>query len=79
MIASAGISLDESLVDVDLPDRLAKAGYDNGLIFRGFGDGILGLAPALATAPAEFELPFGRLNCTPDQVLDQPEAGHALA
>jgi adenosylmethionine-8-amino-7-oxononanoate aminotransferase len=64
---------------LNLPDRLAKAGYDNGLIFRAFGDGILGFAPALCYTPSEFELLFERLNRALDQVLEQPEVRRALA
>jgi adenosylmethionine-8-amino-7-oxononanoate aminotransferase len=64
---------------LQLPDRIAKAGYANGLIFRAFNDGILGFAPALCYTPADFELLFERLNRTLDQVLAQPEVRRALA
>jgi 4-aminobutyrate--pyruvate transaminase len=64
---------------LQLPERIAKAGYDNGLIFRAFGDNILGFAPALCFTPAEFEQMFERLNRTLDAVLDQPEVRRALA
>jgi 4-aminobutyrate---pyruvate transaminase len=64
---------------LNLPDRLARTGYDNGLIFRAFGDGILGFAPALCYTPAEFEQLFDRLKRTLDKVLDQPEVRRALA
>lgn len=64
---------------LQLPDRIAKAGYDNGLIFRAFGDNILGFAPALCFTPAEFEQMFVRLNRTLDAVLDQSEVRRALA
>ena len=40
---------------LQLPERIAKAGYEHGLIFRAFGDNILGFAPALCFTPAEFE------------------------
>ena len=62
-----------------LPDRLAEAGYRNGLVFRAFGDGILGFAPALCFTPAEFEQMFERLQRTLDAVLTQPEVRRALA
>ena len=62
-----------------LPDRIAKAAYENGLIFRAFGDNILGFAPALCFTPSEFEQMFERLNRTLDTVLDQPEVRRALA
>jgi adenosylmethionine-8-amino-7-oxononanoate aminotransferase len=64
---------------LDLPDRLAAAGYRNGLIFRAFGDGILGFAPALCYTPSEFEQLFQRLERTLDDVLEQPEVRQAVA
>jgi adenosylmethionine-8-amino-7-oxononanoate aminotransferase len=62
-----------------LPDRLAEAGYRHGLVFRAFGDGILGFAPALCFTPSEFEQLFERLHRTLDTVLDQPEVRRAVA
>jgi 4-aminobutyrate---pyruvate transaminase len=62
-----------------LPDRIAEAGYRNGLVFRAFGDGILGFAPALCFTPSEFEQLFDRLQRTLDNVLDQPEVRRAVA
>jgi len=62
-----------------LPDRLAEAGYRNGLVFRAFGDGILGFAPALCFTPVEFEEMFERLQRTLDAVLNQPEVRRAVA
>ena len=62
-----------------LPDRVADAGYRNGLVFRAFGDGILGFAPALCFNPAEFEQLFDRLKRTLDDVLAQPEVRAAVA
>jgi adenosylmethionine-8-amino-7-oxononanoate aminotransferase len=62
-----------------LPDRLAEAANRNGLVFRAFGDGILGFAPALCFTPAEFEQMFERLQRTLDAVLDEPEVRRALA
>jgi 4-aminobutyrate---pyruvate transaminase len=49
------------------------------LIFRAFGDCILGFAPALCYTSAEFEQMFERLNRTLDEVLQQPEVRRALA
>ncbi len=62
-----------------LPDRLAGAAYQNGLVFRAFGDGILGFAPALCYTPAEFKQLFERLARTLDSVLAQPEVRRAVA
>jgi adenosylmethionine-8-amino-7-oxononanoate aminotransferase len=64
---------------LQLPDRIARAGYENGLIFRAFADNILGFAPALCFTPSEFEQMFERLNRTLDAVLEQPEVRRALA
>ncbi|MDP3760518.1 MAG: aspartate aminotransferase family protein [Ramlibacter sp.] len=64
---------------LQLPERIAKAAYENGLVFRAFGDSILGFAPALCFTPSEFEQMFERLNRTLDIVLDQPEVRRALA
>lgn len=62
-----------------LPDRLADAGYRHGLVFRAFGDCILGFAPALCYTPQEFEQLFERLRRCLDSVLDQPEVRRAMA
>src|SRR5207253_1332934 len=62
-----------------LPDRVADSGYRNGLVFRAFGDGILGFAPALCFTPAEFEQLFARLQRTLDEVLAQPDVRRAVA
>jgi 4-aminobutyrate---pyruvate transaminase len=62
-----------------LPDRLFAAAYRNGVIFRCFGDGVLGFAPALTFTPAEFEQLFVRLRRTLDDVLAVPEVRAALA
>ena len=39
-----------------LPDRLFAIGKRNGVIFRAFGDGTIGLAPALCCTESEMEL-----------------------
>jgi adenosylmethionine-8-amino-7-oxononanoate aminotransferase len=62
-----------------LPERLAAAGYENGLIFRSFGDHILGFAPALCFTPSEFEQMFERLQRTLDAMLYKPDVRRALA
>ncbi|WP_280151919.1 aminotransferase class III-fold pyridoxal phosphate-dependent enzyme [Piscinibacter sp. XHJ-5] len=62
-----------------LPDRLFAAAYRNGVIFRCFGDSILGFAPALTYTQAEFEQLFLRLRRTLDDVLAVPEVRAALA
>jgi 4-aminobutyrate---pyruvate transaminase len=64
---------------LQLPERIAQAAYRNGLIFRAFGDGILGFAPALCYTATEFEQLFERLERTLDEVLEQPEVRRAVA
>jgi adenosylmethionine-8-amino-7-oxononanoate aminotransferase len=62
-----------------LPDRLAEAGYRNGLVFRAFGDCVLGFAPALSYTASEFEQLFERLTRTLDDVLQQPDVRRAVS
>jgi adenosylmethionine-8-amino-7-oxononanoate aminotransferase len=54
-----------------LPERIAAAAYGNGLVFRAFGDNILGFAPALCYTEANFYMMFERLTKTLDDVLAQ--------
>ncbi|RJF82375.1 aspartate aminotransferase family protein [Azospirillum cavernae] len=65
--------------DLRLADRLAARGYANGIIFRAFGDGVIGLAPALCCNHEEMDLLLARLALTLDQVLDEPEVRRSLA
>jgi adenosylmethionine-8-amino-7-oxononanoate aminotransferase len=62
-----------------LSERIAEAAYRNGIIFRAFGDNILGFAPALCYREQEFDLLFERLERTLDQVLDQLDVRSAVA
>ncbi|MBW4050047.1 MAG: aspartate aminotransferase family protein [Proteobacteria bacterium] len=62
-----------------LSERIARTAYRNGLIFRAFGDNVLGFAPALCCGPREYELLFERLGHTLDQVLAEPEVRAAVA
>jgi adenosylmethionine-8-amino-7-oxononanoate aminotransferase len=61
-----------------LPDRISEAAYGNGLVFRAFGDNILGFAPALCYTESEFDMLFERLEKTLDDVLAQTEVRAAL-
>ncbi|MPW23202.1 aminotransferase class III-fold pyridoxal phosphate-dependent enzyme [Paraburkholderia sp. CNPSo 3157] len=61
-----------------LPDRIAAAAYANGLVFRAFGDNILGFAPALSYTESEFDLLFERLEKTLDDVLAQTDVRSAI-
>ncbi|AGW90852.1 aspartate aminotransferase family protein [Cupriavidus sp. DF5525] len=62
-----------------LSDRIAATAYRNGIVFRAFGDNILGFAPALTYTEHEFELMFARVKQTLDDVLAFPEVRAALA
>jgi 4-aminobutyrate--pyruvate transaminase len=62
-----------------LSDRIFSTAYRNGLIFRSFGDHILGFAPALTYCASEFEQLFERLEKTLDDVLAAPDVRAALA
>ena len=61
-----------------LADRLFETGYRNGLVFRSFGDHILGFAPALCYTQDEFAQLFTRLKKTLDEVLDAPDVRRAM-
>ncbi|MBV7395602.1 aminotransferase class III-fold pyridoxal phosphate-dependent enzyme [Mameliella sediminis] len=50
--------------------RLAKAGYDNGLIFRAFADDVIGLAPPICITEGEVDLLIARLRATIDTLTD---------
>jgi adenosylmethionine-8-amino-7-oxononanoate aminotransferase len=52
------------------PDRLFRAGYHNGIIFRPFTHGTIGLAPALSCTEAGMETLLGRLRRTLDNILE---------
>jgi adenosylmethionine-8-amino-7-oxononanoate aminotransferase len=62
-----------------LSDRISQVAYRKGLIFRAFGDNILGFAPALCYRSQEFDLLFERLKQILDEVLEQPEVRRALS
>ena len=62
-----------------LSERISEAAYRNRVIFRAFGDNILGFAPALCYTADEFALLFDRLKATLDQVLEQPEVRRAVS
>ncbi|WP_116138119.1 aminotransferase class III-fold pyridoxal phosphate-dependent enzyme [Trinickia diaoshuihuensis] len=61
-----------------LPERIAALAYRNGLIFRAFGDHILGFAPALSYTADEFDLLFERLRRTLDDILAERDVRAAL-
>ena len=61
-----------------LHERISEAAYRNRVVFRAFGDNILGFAPALCYTADDFDLLFKRLRSTLDEVLDQPEVRKAI-
>lgn len=69
------LSFDPSL---RLSERLFDTGYRNGLIFRAFGDNVLGFAPALCYREQDFELLFERLRKTLDETLRAADVRRAL-
>ncbi|AOK48926.1 hypothetical protein WT60_18220 [Burkholderia sp. MSMB617WGS] len=63
---------------LNLPERIAAAAYRNRVVFRAFGDGILGFAPALSYTADDFDLLFARLRATLDEVSAQTDVRRAL-
>lgn len=61
-----------------LPDRLFAKGYDNGVIFRAFGDNIIGLAPALCASYEEMDMIFARIRKTLDDLLEEADIRAAI-
>jgi len=61
-----------------LPQRTFERGYQNGIVFRAFGDGTIGLAPALCCAEGEMEMIFARLRKTLDDLLAEPDIRRAM-
>ena len=64
--------------DVKLSERLFSCGYQNGILFRAFADGTIGLAPALSCTSAEMDELLHRLEKTLDDVRAQAEVRAAL-
>jgi adenosylmethionine-8-amino-7-oxononanoate aminotransferase len=62
-----------------IPDRLFERGYRNGVIFRAFGDNIIGLAPALCCNSEEMGMIFHRIEKTLDGLLDEADIRAALS
>lgn len=64
--------------DLGVSERLFRHGYNNGIVFRAFGDGTIGLAPALSCTEAEMETLLARLRRTLDALLDERDIRAAL-
>jgi adenosylmethionine-8-amino-7-oxononanoate aminotransferase len=61
-----------------ISDRLFRTAYENGLVFRAFADGTIGLAPALSCTQDEMVMLLDRLRATLDEVLGDKEIRAAL-
>ena len=53
--------------------------YKNGIIFRTFADGIIGLAPALCCRASEMDLLLERLSKTLDDLLEDTGVRKAIS
>lgn len=63
---------------VKLSDRLFANGYRNGILFRAFADGTIGLAPALSCTADEMGELLRRLERTLNDTLDEADVRAAL-
>lgn len=61
-----------------MSERLFRRGYDNGIVYRAFGDGTIGLAPALSCTEAEMDMLLARLRRTLDSVLSDRDVRSTL-
>lgn len=66
------------VADLNLPGHLARIGYDNGLIFRAFGDGIVGFAPPLCITEDEIDIMIERFVKSLDDLLTIKEIRDAV-
>ncbi len=55
--------------ELRISQTLARLGYENGLIFRAFADGVVGFAPPLCCTPVEIDLLIERFRKTLDDLL----------
>ncbi len=63
---------------LNVQEHLSRIGYEKGVIFRAFGDGICGFAPPLICSDEEIDLIVNRFTQTLDALLDISEIRHAL-
>jgi len=64
--------------DFGLHEHLARIGYQKGLIFRAFTDGIVGFAPPLCCTEGEIDLLVERFTATLDAALEIKEVRDAI-
>ncbi|RQU44581.1 aspartate aminotransferase family protein [Burkholderia cenocepacia] len=63
---------------LDLANRIFEAAYRNKIIFRAFGDNILGFAPALCFSEGDIEQMVERVRKTLDEILESPDVRRAM-
>ncbi|GGC75512.1 aminotransferase class III-fold pyridoxal phosphate-dependent enzyme [Undibacterium terreum] len=61
-----------------LGEKILAAGYQNGLIFRAFGDDIIGFAPPLCCTPAEIDQLIVKFTKSLNDVLTTKEIQNAI-
>lgn len=64
--------------EMKLPQHLADIGYRNGVVFRAFGDGIVGFAPPLCITTDEVGLMLERFRKSLDELLTIKEIRDAV-
>ena len=65
--------------ELKFSDRLFRRAYENGVIFRAFGDGTIGLAPALCATAEELDTIFDRVKATLDDMMNEGDIRAAMA
>jgi adenosylmethionine-8-amino-7-oxononanoate aminotransferase len=58
--------------------RIFDRAWNNGLVIRAFGNGVLGYAPPLCCTDAEIDAIIERTRKTLDQTLEDPDVRTAL-
>lgn len=64
--------------ELELPDILSRCGYERSVLFRAFGDAMIGLAPPLISTIAEIDELVARVTATLDDALDVPAVREAF-
>jgi adenosylmethionine-8-amino-7-oxononanoate aminotransferase len=59
--------------------KLARIGYENGVLFRAFGDDIIGLAPPLCMTLEETDILCDRIEIVLNTLLDDKDIAAAIA
>ncbi|MBL0406179.1 aminotransferase class III-fold pyridoxal phosphate-dependent enzyme [Microvirga aerilata] len=64
--------------EIGIGARMAQAGLENGVIFRAFHNGTIGLAPSLNYSVSDIDELVARVKATLDQVAEQAEVRAVL-